>query len=342
MLLKLFRWELPPSAEILIFLSLEVLLCISRKQKDVGFTIWMAMNYTKKLKIITVSGYHGFHDWFTSSTPRNKGIPQLMSEWIISHNYNDLESIEKTIKEQSSDIAALIMEPIINYEPKKGFLEKIRKLTEDNNIVLIFDEMKTGFRLDVGGGQKYFNVIPDLAIFGKALANGFPLSALAGKKHLMKQLEDEKCFFSASYATEKASLAAGIKTIAIIQRDGVISHVWKMGAMLKDGIRKIIDKYELNSILDIVGLAPMTHLIIFPDKDFSVNEIRSYLQQESVKRGVLFVGYHHASFAHQSKDIEYTLQVYDEVFGLLKDALLSCSLRNKIEGKPISAFSLRD
>ncbi len=162
----------------------------------------LARNFTKKSKVITVGGYHGFHDWFIASTPRNKGIPAEMSAWVIPHNYNDLAAIATTIKAQAHEIAALVMEPVITVEPQEGFLEGIRRLTAEHNIVLIFDEMKTGFRLSLGGAQRYFKVTPDLACFAKGLSNGFPLSALAGKKSLMEQFGDEQCFFSASYATE--------------------------------------------------------------------------------------------------------------------------------------------
>jgi len=303
--------------------------------------IRLARNYTNKLKVMTVGGYHGFHDWFIVSTPRNKGIPKILSEWVLPHNYNDIESIEKTIKLQGGEIAALIMEPVINYEPNEGFLNEIRRLTKENNIILIFDEMKTGFRLSVGGAQKYFDVIPDLAVFAKGLSNGFPISVLTGKKYLMEQFENEKCFLSASYATEKASINAALKTLEILERDNVIEYVWKVGGMLKEGIARCIEKSNLENIMQIVGFAPMTHIIFSDYEDITVNEIKSFIQQECVKRGVLFVGYHHTCYSHKEKDIQYTLKVYDEVFFLLSKALSGKSVVGKLIGKPICAFGVR-
>ena len=303
--------------------------------------IKLARNYTNKTKIITVGGYHGFHDWYTVSTQRSKGIPKIMSEWVLGHNYNDIESIERTIKSQKDEIAAVIMEPIINHEPQEGFLERIRELTKENDIVLIFDEMKTGFRLDIGGGQKYFNVIPDLAIFGKGLCNGFPLSALAGKKYLMEQFEDENCFMSGSYATEKASFKAALKALEILERGEAIKHIWKMGEMLKAGIEKLLSKHDLDDKIKIVGLAPMTHLIISDQENATANEIKSFMQQECVKRGFLFVGYHHVSLAHKKEDIEFTLNVYDEAFSLLVKALENNTVKDEIEGEAIKLFGVR-
>lgn len=303
--------------------------------------IRLARNYTGKLNVMTAGGYHGFHDWFIVSTPRKKGIPEVMADWILPHNYNDIASIERTILKKSDQIAALIMEPVINIEPEKGYLERIRELTTEHNIVLIFDEMKTGFRLDIGGGQKYFNVIPDIAVFAKGLSNGYPLSVLTGKRYLMEQFEDENCFFSGSYATEKASLNAALATINILESDNVIKHNWKVGEMLKTGIGEIIQKTGAGGFAKIVGLAPMSHFIISNHNGYTVNEIKSYIQQECVKKGILFVGYHHTCFSHKKKHIRYTLEVYEEVFSQLVKAINMNNLKEKIEGKTISAFGVR-
>jgi len=302
----------------------------------------LARNYTNKQKILTIAeGYHGFHDWFIASTQRTKGVPKILTDQILKCSYNDIDCIEKTIKSHKNEIAAVMMEPLIQYEPKEGFLEKIRELTKENGIILIFDEMKTGFRLDIGGGQKYFNVIPDMAIFGKGLANGYPLSALAGKRFLLEQFEDENCFMSGSYATEKASICASLKTLEILERGEVIKHIWETGEKLKKGIAKLITKHNLDDVMKIVGLAPMTHLIISNQESATTNEIKSFIQQECVKRGFLFVGYHHTSFAHTNEDIEHTLDIYNEVFSLLNKALKEKNLKDKIEGKTISAFEVR-
>ena len=325
--------ELVPGAEMVRF--------VKNGSDACEGAVRLARNYTGKLKVMTVGGYHGFHDWFTASTPRNRGIPGAMVDWILPHDYNDIAALEKTISIHAGEIAALIMEPIINYEPEEGFLRRIRTLTEENGIVLIFDEMKTGFRLALGGGQEYFQVTPDLAVFGKGLANGFPLSALAGRRHLMQQFEDENCFLSASYATEKASLRSALKTLEILQRERVLEHVWDTGSVLKRGIRELLAKHSLTDTITIVGLAPMTHFMVSDCAGATANEIKSYLQQEAVQRGVLFVGYNHTSLAHTEEDIQFTLGVYDEVFSLLRKALADGSIKRKIRGKPISAFGVR-
>lgn len=302
----------------------------------------LAREYTGKLKIMTVGGYHGFHDWFMSSTIRNKGIPDILSEWIIDHSFNDIEEIEKTIRDKKDEIACLIMEPVINYKPQGSFLQKIRKLTKENNIVLIFDEMKTGFRMNLGGAQQYFNVIPDLAIFGKAMANGFPLSVLVGKKEIMSLFEDENVFLSGSYATEKASLKAALKTIEILERDKVIDYVWEIGDILKKGLKELIIKYAMQDFIEIIGYAPMIHLIIKENNGYTTNQIKSYLQQECAKKNILHFGVFHPSFAHTKDDIDYTIKVYDKVFSMLNNSIKNKTLLKDIEGRVISAFGVRD
>lgn len=302
----------------------------------------LARAFTGKQKILTMREcWHGFHDWFLASTPRNRGIPAEMSEWILPHSYNDLDGIRRTIESRASEIAAVMLEPLITVEPEPGFLEGLRALTEAHNIVLIFDEMKTGFRLHVGGGQAYFGVTPDLAVFGKGLSNGLPLSALVGKRKLMQQFEDASCLMSGSYATEKASLLAGLKTIEILQRGEAIPHIWRTGKKLKAGLEEIVHKHSLGHAIRVVGLAPMQHLVFSPAGEVPVADMRAYLQQECVKRGVLFVGYHHTSSAHSDRDIDITLGVYDETFGLLADALRAGDLKARLAVKATALSGVR-
>ncbi len=302
----------------------------------------LARAFTGKEKILTVGGYHGFHDWFVASTARNRGIPPILSEFVLPHSYNDLDAIKLTIESRAPEIAAVILEPVINVEPAPGFLQGIRSLTEERDVVLIFDEMKTGFRLDIGGGQAYFGVIPDLAVFGKGLSNGFPLSALVGKRQLMKLFEDENCFMSGSYATEKASLLAALKTIEILQRGEAIPHIWSTGRTLKAGIQELVTKHSLSKVIQVVGLPPMQHMLFSDSGEVSGAEMKTFLQQECAKRGVLFVGYHHTSFAHSEQDIHLTLEVYDQALSLLSAALQERDFKARLAGQPARTAGVRN
>ncbi|MDD2859397.1 MAG: aminotransferase class III-fold pyridoxal phosphate-dependent enzyme, partial [Candidatus Nanopelagicales bacterium] len=146
---------------------------------------------------VIACGYHGWQDWFIGSTTRHLGVPDATRALTHAVPYNDITAIERVIAEVPSGIAALIMEPMTSSFPDAGYLEAVRELTTRHGIVLVFDEMLTGFRLAPGGAQELFGVTPDLAAFGKGLANGFPLSAIVGRRDLMMLMES--IFFSGTY-----------------------------------------------------------------------------------------------------------------------------------------------
>ena len=163
----------------------------------------LARAYTGREKVLCC-GYHGWHDWYISVTDRNKGIPQSVQDLTYTFNYNDISSVEDSIDE---DTACVILEPFVFEEPKDNFLQKLRDVCTKNGTLLIFDEMWTGFRVDLGGAQKYFNVDADLACFSKAVANGMPIGILTGKREIMKLLEKDVFFFT-TFGGEALSLAA--------------------------------------------------------------------------------------------------------------------------------------
>ncbi len=301
----------------------------------------IARHYTGRNRIITLGGYHGFHDWFTASTERHHGIPEAMRGWVVALPYNDLEAVRQAVEENPGEFAAIMMEPIISAEPQDGYLRGIRDLADAHGIVLVYDEMKTGFRFGDGGGQDYFGVTPDLATFAKSMSNGFPISALAGDGVLMGLLEDERCFFSASYATEKSSILAALATLQVLDREPVTEHVWKIGQRLKEGTSKILEQNFPGGEIICIGLAPMSHIVFGEASGYSPNELKTFVQQECVKQGVLFVGYHHPSFAHQDEDIERTLDVYNDVFAALQRHLRDESLLDALEGSVLGTPSLR-
>lgn len=293
--------------------------------------IKLARAYTGKEKII-VSGYHGWHDWYIISTERNIGIPKCLKNLTISLKYNDLESLKKIVSENKGEIAGLIMEPVGAIPPKDNFLQEVRKITKENNIVLIFDELFTGFRWSMGGAQEYFNVTPDLACFGKAIANGFPVSCIAGKKEIMEKFEE--VFFSFTYGGETLSLAAIVATIKKLKQEKVHSYIEKWGNYLKDGVNQLIKKHKLENYLSIIGY-PFKTVFNFTGLDNPL-EAKTYFQQECAERGVLFIGYHLVSFAHKKEHIDFTLEVYDEVMALFKKALEENKLKESLKGSVVT------
>jgi glutamate-1-semialdehyde 2,1-aminomutase/spore coat polysaccharide biosynthesis protein SpsF len=295
--------------------------------------IKLARAFTGKDKVI-VCGYHGWHDWYIASTEREKGIPSFTKDLVISLEYNDLNQLNRIISKNKNQIAALIMEPVGTAPPKNNFLQKVRDITKNEDIVLIFDELFTGFRWGLGGAQEYFNVTPDLACFGKAIANGYPVSCIVGSRELMKLFEE--VFFSFTYGGETLSLAAIVATLKKLKELPVYKHIEELGNKLKMGIIELIDKYEMQSYISIDGY-PFKSVMIFNGQgEYDPLELKTYFQQECAKRGILFIGYHLVSYSHQEEDIESTLIVYNDVISALKEKIITQTLLNSLEGSVVT------
>lgn len=293
----------------------------------------LARAYTGREKIISC-GYHGWQDWYIISTERNAGIPKIMSSLIVPMRYNDLDSLKKILRENKGEIAGLIIEPVYTTPPEKDFLESVRKITKKEGIVLIFDELFSGFRWSMGGAQEYFKVTPDLACFGKAMANGFPISAVVGKRKIMKLFE--KVFFSFTYGGETLSLAATVATLNKLRRNKVHQHIWKIGSLLEKGIKKLIAKHGVEEFVSLIGYPVKTAFSFNNTRSASGLEMKTFFQQECAKRGVLFIGYHLPSYAHKIEHIDYTLKVYDDVMELFKKAMDSKRLRKLLTGDVVT------
>lgn len=293
----------------------------------------LARAYTGREKII-VCGYHGWQDWYIVSTERNAGIPACLKELTLPVRYNDISSLEKEISRHQGEIAGLIMEPVGAIAPNDGYLEGVRKITRDNGIILIFDELFTGFRWSMGGAQAYFNVIPDLACFGKAMANGYPISCVCGKREIMQKLED--VFFSFTYGGETLSLAATVATINKLKAENVHKYIEEMGDYLKDGIKELIKKNGLDDYLSIIGY-PFKSVFEFRNANgYSPLELKTFFQQECAQRGILFIGYHLVSYAHKKAHLDFTLGVYGQVMASLKEALNKNNLRESLRGDVVT------
>lgn len=291
--------------------------------------IKVARAYTGREKII-VCGYHGWQDWYIATTERDSGIPRCMKDLVFSMKYNNLGSLEKILSNNKEEIAALIMEPVAAIPPKNGFLEDVQSITRENGIVLIFDELFTGFRWSIGGAQQYFDVIPDLACFGKAMANGFPVSCIAGRRDIMKEFED--VFLSFTYAGETLSLAATVATINKLKNNNVHAHIERLGAYLIEGIKGLIAKHDLGSQLSIIGYPFKSVFNFTGSENYTPLEVKTFFQQECAKRGVLFIGYHLISYAHKKRHIDFTLDVYGQVMSLLKRNIDKNILKESLRG----------
>lgn len=280
--------------------------------------IRLARAYTKRDKVI-VCGYHGWQDWYIGTTTRNKGVPKATSDLSISMPYNDLTFAEDLLR--TEEYACIIMEPCNMVKPDADYLQEIKKLCEKYGSVLVFDEIITGFRFDLGGAQKYFGVVPHLSCFGKAMGNGMPISAIVGQNDIMQKMEE--IFFSGTFGGETLSLAASLATINKIEDQSVVPYLWSYGEQLDKEIEQFIQKFELGNVLKLVGYAPWKIFQFFDQPNATSFELKTLFIQEMIARGILINSSLNINFTHNDLDKFKILTAIDEVFAILSNALNS-------------------
>jgi glutamate-1-semialdehyde 2,1-aminomutase len=269
--------------------------------------------------------FFSYDDWFIGKTPMNAGIPRTVADLTLTFRYNDLESVRTLFDEYPGEIACLILEPARDAEPADGFLHKTRELCHRNGAVFILDENITGFRWHLGGAQKYYDILPDLSTFGKALANGFALSALVGKRELMDlggiHHEKERVFLlSTTHGAESLALAAALATIHIYETEPVIDHLHLQGTRLADGFRQASARHGLSKHVNALG--KVCSLGYFTrDLDGKPSQaFRSLFLQELIKRGVLAPSFV-VSYSHSDEDIDRTIDAIDGALSVYAQAM---------------------
>ena len=294
--------------------------------------IRLARAYTGRDHII-VCGYHGWQDWYIGSTTRNKGVPSQVSDLTHKFIFNDIESLKDLISKYHGKIAAVIMEPMNSVWPKKGFLESVKRETSDEGALLIFDETITGFRFSKGGAQELFGVIPDLSTFGKGMANGFPLSAVVGRRDIMMEMEE--IFFSGTFGGELLSLAASKVVLEKHKNQDICVQLETLGKSLATQLEFLIDDLSLNSIMKLSGHPTWKFLNWSPTEDFEVAQIRTYFQQEMYRLGVLIIATHNISLAANERIISKVLDAYELALTQLKNAIESGDLNSRLLVAPL-------
>ncbi len=311
--------------------------------------IRIARAYTKKEKIIKFEGhYHGHHDYVLFSLakhvkehsgkkpiPASLGIPKDINKLVFTEEWNDFDGVEKTIKKHHKEIACIICEPVTGnmavIPPEPGFLNHLRELCNRYNIALIFDEVKTGFRLALGGAQEIYNVKPDLATFAKALGNGYPISLIAGKKEYMELVGPgmNHVMHGGTYSGNPISMAAGNATVDELQRKEVFDHLNHYGRKLMKGINEI---YEDNNVDAIVQGFPTMFQSLFTGKDKIVNcreekkcdiNFFALLQGELLRNGIMLDEdpdeAMYVSYSHKEKELNETLEIFNKSVSKVKN-----------------------
>jgi glutamate-1-semialdehyde aminotransferase len=292
-----------------------------------AIAVRVARSSTKKDKVL-FCGYHGWHDWYLSSNIEDKnnlnqqllsglsseGVSQNLKGTSIPFNYNDTKGFQELVHKYKGEIAAVIMEPVRGTEPEKDFLETIRDITKLEGIVLIFDEVTSGFRINLGGVHMKYGVYPDMAVFGKALGNGFPISAVIGSANVLNAAQDT--FISSTMWTERVGFTAAIATLEKFENEKVHKHLIKCGEKVSNSWLDIAKSVGLD--IKVSGLKPLTHI------DFNYKSA-SYLQtiytQEMLKRGYLMGSSVYTTHAYDNKILKSFHDDTTAVFQIIKDAV---------------------
>lgn len=280
--------------------------------------IRVARAHTGRERVIT-SGYHGWHDWYIGATTLNKGVPKAVQEITHTVPYNNLQAVEDLLKKYPNEFACMILEPMNFVEPEKDYLANLKKLLHRHDVLLIFDEVITGFRYAMGGAQEYFGVTPDIASFGKSMGNGMPISAVVGRRDVMKQIEE--IFFSTTFGGETLSLAASLAVIAKMRSNRVIDKLWQTGGEIRARVNALIKKYDLGSVVDFKGKDSWYLIGVQAYQDEPVEVVKTFLLYELHQRGVLTNGSHNICYAHGPDDIQHVISAYDGALSRLRQEL---------------------
>jgi len=293
-----------------------------------AIAIRIARAYTGK-DLILFCGYHGWHDWYLAanladdkaldghllSGLKPKGVPRALKGTAIPFNYNDKNTFIKLIDKHRRNIAAVVMEPIRNYYPEERFLETIREVTRKEGIVLIFDEITSGWRLTVGGAHLIFKIEPDICVFAKAISNGYPMAAIIGKKKIMEAIQGT--FVSSTYWTERIGPMAALATIKKLEKGNVPAYLESIGKKVQEGWKELAKKYNLNIIVS--GIYPLGHFY-FNYGDNSLI-LKTLFTQLMLEKGFLATTAFYASYAHKEEYVENYLKAVDEVFAFISKTI---------------------
>jgi len=281
-------------------------------------------------EVILYCGSGGvWDDWYSILTNRNQGIPKFNKNLIENFNYNDIGSLESLFEKYKNNVAAVIMEPSVFDNPKNNFLREAKKITHNNDALFVFDEILTGFRMSKGGGQEFFDVIPDMATFAKGIANGMPLGAIVGKSEYMKVFDD--VFVSTTYAGDALSLAACEATIKQFEENDVCAHMWKLGSKIKDNFNLFSKELKIDA--KCIGFSPRLKLIFNDSNGNDSLLYKSFFLQDLIENGIFM----HPntillSYSHTVDQINYTLEIIQKSMMNLKSAIEKNEVEANLKG----------
>jgi glutamate-1-semialdehyde 2,1-aminomutase len=287
----------------------------------------LARAYTGR-DLVAICGDQAFFstdDWFIGATAMPAGVPRAIKGLTVKFRYNDAESLRALFARYPGQIACVVLEAATSVEPKPGFLQELTTVCHEGGALLVLDEMITGFRWHLGGAQKYYGLEPDLSTFGKAMANGFALSALVGKREIMELgglfHEKERVFLlSTTHGAESHALAAGLKTMEIYEKENVVEHLWQKGTVLRDRLDELTRELGLEDFFQVAG-RPCNLVYVTRDGEKKPSQVfRTLFMQETIRRGLLAPSLV-ISFSHSEADVAKTVNAIGEALQVYGKAL---------------------
>lgn len=283
----------------------------------------LARSYTNRPKVVRC-GYHGWHDWCVEA---KGGILPKTYEDILEIHYNDLNALEDLVKQYGSEIGAIIVTPVGHplteemEEPKDKFLEKVVEIMHKNGSIVIFDEIRSGFRVSIGGAQKHYGVTPDMAVFGKAMANGYAIGAVTGKREIINRAEKD-IFVSSTFFSNSESIVAALKTIEIMERDKVLDKIWDKGTYYMAKVNEVLNTYKQLGV-KLTGIAPMSFITFDRDAEKKYKDRRTEFYTQLIRRGVFQQPFHHGyiCYRHTQEDLDYTVKAIAESLKIVDEKI---------------------
>jgi glutamate-1-semialdehyde 2,1-aminomutase len=300
----------------------------------------LARAYTGR-NLIAICGDHSFFsidDWFIGTTEVNAGIPQVITDMTLKFHYNEPESLRALFDQYPGQIACVVMEAEAATPPAPGYLNQVKEVCEERGAVLIFDEMITGFRWHLGGAQKFYDVVPHLSTFGKAMGNGFAISALVGRREIMRlgglDHDQPRVFLlSTTHGAETHALAASLETLRIYCERNVVEVLWKQGERLRALVNQSITENRLEGFFELIG-RPCNLVFVTCDQEGNRSQgFRTLFMRELIRRGVIAPSFV-VSYSHSDADIDRTAEAVYDAHVIYRKALGE-GINKYLEGRPV-------
>ena len=306
----------------------------------------LARAFTGRAKVAVAKehNFFSYDDWFISTTPADSGIPAAIRNFTTAFSYNNITSVEALLKEKNHDIACLVLEPVKFDPPRDDFLHKVADLCKARGVVLILDEMVSGFKWSLKGASHYFGVKADITTWGKGIANGFSACALAGRAEIMElggiraEGKDKLFLISTTHGAETTGLAAMIATIDEFKRHNMIESNWARGTVLRRRLNELIARHKLQDYLELIGYDCFFALVCRGAGHQPDDAYRTLMMQEMIARGVLFQGVFYPTWSHQQPELDRMAAAFDESCAVYARAVAAGSCAGILVGpacKPV-------